>query len=77
VVLFDGYYTLYHEDQDDPAEDDENNRRLPNLQPAQNLKRDEVKPERFTEPPPRFRKPRSYARWNGSASAGRRPMRAP
>ncbi len=55
VVLFDGYYTLYHEDQDDPAEDDENNRRLPNLQPQQGLKRDEVKPEQhFTQPPPRY-----------------------
>ena len=55
VVLFDGLLTLYHEDQDDPAEDDENNRRLPNLQPQQGLKREEVKPEQhFTQPPPRY-----------------------
>jgi DNA topoisomerase-1 len=55
VVLFDGYYTLYHEDQDDPAEDEENSRRLPNLQPKQGVARDAVTPEQhFTQPPPRY-----------------------
>ncbi|HEY7687986.1 MAG TPA: type I DNA topoisomerase, partial [Dongiaceae bacterium] len=55
VVLFDGYYTLYHEDQDDPGEDEEGSRRLPNLQPQQGVKRDAVTPEQhFTQPPPRY-----------------------
>jgi len=55
VVLFDGYYTLYHEDQDDPGEDEEGSRRLPNLQPQQGLNRDTVTPEQhFTQPPPRY-----------------------
>ncbi|MGH6931606.1 MAG: type I DNA topoisomerase [Dongiaceae bacterium] len=55
VVVFDGFLTLYQEDRDDPAEDDEQDRRLPNLTQGQPVARDQVTPEQhFTQPPPRY-----------------------
>jgi len=54
TIAFDGFLTLYHEDFDDPEEDDEN-RRLPPLKERDALTRGEIKPEQhFTQPPPRY-----------------------
>jgi DNA topoisomerase I len=54
TIAFDGYLALYHEDLDDP-EDDEDNRRLPPLKEREALERGEIKPEQhFTQPPPRY-----------------------
>jgi DNA topoisomerase-1 len=54
TVVFDGFLTLYNEDADDPAEDEEN-RRLPPLAERDRLARGPVKPEQhFTQPPPRY-----------------------
>jgi DNA topoisomerase-1 len=55
VVVFDGFLTLYQEDRDDPAEDEESGGRLPNLTQEQPVMRDAVTPEQhFTQPPPRY-----------------------
>jgi DNA topoisomerase-1 len=55
VVVFDGFLTLYQEDRDDPAEDEENAGRLPNMAQGQAVIRDSVTPEQhFTQPPPRY-----------------------
>ncbi len=54
TVAFPGYLALYHEDFDDP-EDDEENRRLPPLKERDALDRSAIKPEQhFTQPPPRY-----------------------
>jgi DNA topoisomerase I len=54
TVAFDGYLTLYQEDIDDPA-DDEQSRRLPPLKERDGLTREAVNPlQHFTEPPPRY-----------------------
>ena len=54
TIAFNGYLTLYHEDIDDAADDDEN-RRLPPLKERDALDRGEIKPEQhFTQPPPRY-----------------------
>ena len=55
VVVFDGFLTLYQEDRDDPAEDEDSGTRLPNLKEGQPVTRDTVTPEQhFTQPPPRY-----------------------
>jgi DNA topoisomerase-1 len=55
IVVFDGFLTLYQEDRDDPAEDDEQDRRLPPLAEGQAVTRDTVTPDQhFTQPPPRY-----------------------
>jgi DNA topoisomerase-1 len=55
VIKFDGFLTLYQEDRDDPTEDDESDRRLPNLKQGDGVKATDVKPEQhFTQPPPRY-----------------------
>jgi DNA topoisomerase-1 len=55
VVVFDGFLTLYQEDRDDPAEDEESGGRLPNMTEGQPVTRDTVTPEQhFTQPPPRY-----------------------
>jgi DNA topoisomerase-1 len=55
VVVFDGFLTLYQEDRDDPSEDEEADRRLPNLTQGQGVNRETVTPEQhFTQPPPRY-----------------------
>jgi len=54
VVVFDGYYKLYHEDFDDP-ENGDGEALLPKLDPGQPLQRTGILPEQhFTQPPPRF-----------------------
>ena len=54
VVKFDGFLTLYHEDMDDPVDDDES-RRLPEMSAGETLdKRSIAADQHFTEPPPRY-----------------------
>ncbi len=53
VVKFDGFLTLYNEDQDDKS-DDEESRRLPEMASGDALARREIQAtQHFTEPPPR------------------------
>ncbi|HYB09633.1 MAG TPA: type I DNA topoisomerase [Alphaproteobacteria bacterium] len=55
IVLFDGYLRLYQEGRDDPAEDDEEGRRLPQVKEGEAVARGDIKPEQhFTQPPPRY-----------------------
>jgi DNA topoisomerase-1 len=58
VVKFDGFLTLYREDQDDASDsaDEENSGRiLPPMAEGEALKQEEVRPiQHFTQPPPRF-----------------------
>ncbi len=55
TVAFDGFLRLYREDRDDPADDDEDNRRLPVIVQGDTPALGPVKPEQhFTQPPPRF-----------------------
>jgi DNA topoisomerase-1 len=54
TLAFDGFLRLYHEDQDDPAEEDEG-RALPPMREHDALKRGPVAAEQhFTQPPPRY-----------------------
>jgi DNA topoisomerase-1 len=53
VILFDGFLALYQEGRDD--EEDEENRRLPQLKQGERVDVKDVKADQhFTEPPPRF-----------------------
>jgi DNA topoisomerase-1 len=55
VLLFDGFLRVYQEGRDDPADEDEAERRLPQVKPGEALERGPIKPEQhFTQPPPRF-----------------------
>ncbi len=54
TVVFDGFLTLYREDEDD-TEEDEENRRLPPVKERDALTRGKVDPQQhFTQPPPRY-----------------------
>jgi DNA topoisomerase I len=54
VVKFDGFLTLYHEDMDDPVDDDES-RRLPEMSAGEPLQKRKIDAsQHFTEPPPRY-----------------------
>jgi DNA topoisomerase-1 len=54
TIRFDGFLTLYREDEDD-AEENEENRRLPPLNERDALRRGKVDPQQhFTQPPPRY-----------------------
>ena len=54
VVKFPGFLALYHEDVDDPAEEEDANR-LPEIKQGETLAKQEIKADQhFTEPPPRF-----------------------
>src|SRR5260221_1054596 len=54
VVKFDGFLTLYHEGQDETADDDES-RRLPAMSEGELLTKQAIdSSQQFTEPPPRF-----------------------
>jgi DNA topoisomerase-1 len=54
TIVFDGFLTLYREDEDDTEQDDEN-RRLPPLNERDKLGRGTVDPQQhFTQPPPRY-----------------------
>jgi DNA topoisomerase-1 len=55
VIQFDGFLKLYHEDRDDPDEEEGEGGRLPAMNTGEALARDAVKPEQhFTQPPPRY-----------------------
>jgi DNA topoisomerase I len=56
VVVFDGFLTLYQEDRDDAATDEEGEgTRLPAMQKDERLARGAVVPnQHFTQPPPRY-----------------------
>ena len=56
VVAFDGFLTLYQEDRDEPAaEDDESGRILPPVERGEDVTRQEVRSDQhFTQPPPRY-----------------------
>jgi len=59
VVVFEGFLKVYREDRDDQpapgAEDDENERLLPDVTEGDAMARQDVRPEQhFTQPPPRF-----------------------
>jgi DNA topoisomerase I len=54
VVKFDGFLTLYTEDQDDKDDEDES-RRLPEMAAGEKLQKREIEAaQHFTEPPPRY-----------------------
>ena len=54
VIEFDGFLKLYQESRDD-AEDDDENRILPNVSEGEAVDKGEITPEQhFTTPPPRF-----------------------
>jgi DNA topoisomerase-1 len=54
VVKFDGFLTLYTEDQDDKADDEDSNR-LPQMSAGEPLQKREIEAtQHFTEPPPRY-----------------------
>jgi DNA topoisomerase I len=55
IIVFDGFLTLYREDRDDPADDDEDNRVLPAVAEGERLAHGEPKSDQhFTQPPPRY-----------------------
>jgi DNA topoisomerase-1 len=55
VILFDGFLRLYHEDEDDPAEGEEGERRLPAVAEGAAMAHEATRPEQhFTQPPPRY-----------------------
>ena len=54
VVKFDGFLTLYNEDQDDKSDDEDANR-LPEMKTGDALQKREIEAtQHFTEPPPRY-----------------------
>jgi DNA topoisomerase-1 len=54
VIKFDGFLTLYHEDMDDPI-DDEDAKRLPEMSAGERLEKRKIDAgQHFTEPPPRY-----------------------
>jgi DNA topoisomerase-1 len=54
VVKFDGFLTLYTEDQDDKSEDEDSNR-LPQMATGEALQKRKIEAnQHFTEPPPRY-----------------------
>jgi DNA topoisomerase-1 len=55
VLKFDGFLKLYQEGMDDAADENGNDRRLPDMQENQPVTTREIKPEQhFTQPPPRY-----------------------
>ncbi len=55
VVLFDGFLALYQEDRDDTAEEEGEDRRLPQMRESERLARGAIAPsQHFTQPPPRY-----------------------
>ena len=54
MVKFDGFLTLYHEDMDDPVDDEESGR-LPEMSAGERLQKRKIDAsQHFTEPPPRY-----------------------
>lgn len=56
TIRFDGFLTLYQEDEDDPTDDkDGEGRLLPAMAEGEAVKADKITPDQhFTQPPPRF-----------------------
>src|SRR6476646_7476716 len=55
VQKFDGFLKVYQEGRDEKAEDDEEERSLPQVEKGETLKLNSVTPDQhFTEPPPRY-----------------------
>ncbi len=55
VLKFDGFLTLYREDEDEPADENGNGGRLPDLNEGDRPALRDVRPEQhFTQPPPRY-----------------------
>ncbi|MGF1562438.1 MAG: type I DNA topoisomerase [Geminicoccaceae bacterium] len=55
TVAFDGFFKVYQEGRDEPAEDDDGERILPEVAKGEAMERSEVRPrQHFTEPPPRY-----------------------
>lgn len=55
VINFDGFLKLYVESKDDNADEDDENRILPNVEVGEGVTKGEIRPEQhFTTPPPRF-----------------------
>jgi DNA topoisomerase-1 len=55
VLKFDGFLTLYREDEDDPSDENGNGGRLPDLNEGDRPALRDVRPEQhFTQPPPRY-----------------------
>ena len=55
IQLFDGFLRVYQESRDDPADDEEGDRRLPALKDGDRLTRGDVRADQhFTQPPPRY-----------------------
>jgi DNA topoisomerase-1 len=55
ILLFDGFLRVYQEGRDDPGEEDEQERRLPQVKEGEALARGAITPEQhYTQPPPRY-----------------------
>ena len=55
VVRFDGFLTLYKEDRDDHADDDDGDKLLPDVTEKEDLRRNDMRSvQHFTQPPPRY-----------------------
>ena len=55
IIKFDGFLKLYHEDRDESADEDDENRVLPQMDEGEPVATGGVRPEQhFTKPPPRF-----------------------
>ena len=55
IMVFDGFYRVYSEGKDDPDEDDEEKRLLPQIKEQEIVRLDEIiSNQHFTEPPPRY-----------------------
>ncbi|HCM84154.1 MAG TPA: type I DNA topoisomerase, partial [Rhodospirillaceae bacterium] len=55
VIKFDGFLKVYSEGKDETPEEDDENRRLPELQDGAKVKTPEITPDQhFTQPPPRY-----------------------
>ncbi len=55
IMVFDGFYRVYSEGKDDPDEDDEEKKLLPQIKEQEIVRLDEIiSNQHFTEPPPRY-----------------------
>jgi DNA topoisomerase-1 len=55
VVVFDGFMKVYREDRDEPGDDEDAEKLLPDVNPGEAMQQKSLKAEQhFTQPPPRF-----------------------
>src|SRR5579883_3488893 len=55
ILVFDGFLRVYQEGRDDPGEDEDEQKRLPQVKEGEALARGAITPEQhFTQPPPRY-----------------------